>query len=193
MRSDAPRALPTPEVAAAALGLQSVDARGMCEGENAVREATSESDDEPIRLGDRVPKRSPIPGFRLDRIVSADAARDRDVPDAAIDGYLAWFAREGDDPAGDGYELDVFRHLSPTAAATSLTEDVTRRACGAGVTAFEASGRDGLLILQDTDLSTTTALWTSGTDLVRVTYGGWTDPAEALSRVAAVAGAAALY
>lgn len=191
MRTDAPRARPTPEAAAAALDLEPLDAHVLCsdKGEDSLREAALRGDpgDSPQRLRDRLPRRSPLPGHYPGPRNELDPAAAGDALPGAVEGWTAAF---GPDDEG-GFRMYAYRYLTRQGAAGELAARIAHRVCDLGATPFGARGRPGMVVLQEgRDVS---AWWTARADVVAVVYRGWGDAGAALANVAAIAGVSALY
>lgn len=191
-KAGAPSAVPTLETAAAALQLRRLETGPVCEkGAFDEIDLWYGSDEPPARLGQRIPGRSPIEGFALAATAKGEAAEQHSVPDGMVEVQLASFERRVDDEVVDAYSFHAFRYLTPQAAVAALAAGVDGRACEDRAVPYEASRRHGLFVFQDGARVTTTAYWTSGTDMMVVSYE---HPAgrERLGLVSAVAAAAAV-
>lgn len=194
MKGEAPSARPTPEAAAAALALQRFDSEPMCVpgGADDLRDTSlrTPSPEPPPRLGDHLPKRSPIPGYERVDARPMDPATDTDYLAGAVEGQVARFRPEGQ----GGFDVYAYRFLTRRAAADAVSANVVRRVCELGAVPLSSGGRPGLLVLEDRGPNgKLSAWWLSRTDVVVVEYEGWGDGKTSLASVAAIAGATALY
>lgn len=193
--SDAPSARPTPEVAAAALGLERVDGRRMCaeEGRSEIREEALKgpSSGERPPLAEYLPERSPLPGYgKAGAARLLDPATDEEYVPGAVEGHVASFRPEGD----GGFDVYAYRFLTRKAAADAIAHHVEGRVCRLDAVPLAARGRPGLLVVEERRPGQwSSAWWMTNTDVVVVKYGGWGDADASLANLAAIAGAAALY
>ncbi|HEX2057853.1 MAG TPA: hypothetical protein VHI71_05740 [Actinomycetota bacterium] len=193
MKTNAPSARPTPEAAAAALALERVDGRPMCaeRGNEVVRDVAlrGPSPELPERLGEHLPRRSPLPGY--DRVTShlIDASTEGEFLDGAVEGHVASFRPQAD----GGFDVYAYRFLTRRAAADAVAAQVVRRVCEFGAVPLEARGRPGMIVLEERGGDWMSAWWLSRSDVLVVKYGGWGDAQVSLANLAAVAGATALY
>ncbi len=194
MKTSAPSARPTPEVAAAALALERVDGRPMCgpAGVQAVRDSALDGprSDAPARLADYLPKRSPLSGYEKVAAHAVDPERDTGYELGAVQGQVASFR-----PAGEGgFDVYAFRFVTPKAAADAVAANVVRRVCEFGAEPLTARGRAGMIVLQERGRAEwSSAWWVTASDVVVVKYGGWGDAKADLGNLAAIAGATALF
>lgn len=193
MKTAAPSARPTPEAAAAALALERVDGRPMCteRGVEEVRDLAlrGPSPDLPDRLGEHVPRRSPLPGYARVTSHAIDAAAEAEFLGGAVEGHVASFRPEGD----GGFDVFAYRFLTRRAAADAVAAQVVRRVCEFGAVPLQARGVPGMLVLEEQGHEWMSAWWLSRSDVLIVKYGGWGDQKTTLANLAAVAGATALY
>lgn len=194
MKGDAPSARPTPEVAAAALALQRVDGAPMCVsgGRERVRDEVLKGaeTDLPARLGDYLPRRSPLPGYANTGSHPLDASSETEFVSGAVDGHVVSFRPEGE----GGFDVVAYRFLTRRAAADAVADNVVRRVCDFDAVPLTARGRAGMVVVEETRGGEwSSAWWLTGTDVVVVRYGGWSDAQTSLANLAAVAGATALY
>lgn len=191
MKTSAPSARPTPEAAAAALALERVDGGSMCSagGAGRLRDVALRGPEEASpRLGERLPKRSPLPGYERTETRAMEPSTDTQYLSGAVEGSVARFLPKG---AG-GFEVYAYRYLTRRAAADAIASQVARRVCDLGAVPLSARGRPGLLVLEERG-GAMTAWWLAGADVVVVEYRGWGDDDASLANVAAIAGAAALF
>jgi hypothetical protein len=192
MNTRSPSAWATPEAAVAALALERLDTKSVCteRGSRVVRDAALHGAGGTARqrLADHLPKRSPLIGYRRVRASELDPSDESAYPDGAVEGHVASFRPEGE----GGFDVFAYRFLTRAAAAESVAEDVVRRVCEYGATAFRAGGHDGMLLVREqSGDGSMSAWWMSQSDVVVVRYGGGTDPAAALANLAVIAGATA--
>lgn len=193
MSSRAPSARPTPEAAAAALALERVDGAPMCApgGRDRVRDEVLRGDpaDLPERLGDYLPKRSPIPGYARTTSHAIDAASEVDFVSGAVDGHVASFR-----PAGEGgFDVYAFSFLTERAAADAVADNVIRRVCEFDAVPLSARGHPGMILVEERRGEWSSAWWATRSDVLVVRYGGPTppDPQRSLVSLAAIAGSTA--
>lgn len=194
MKTSAPSAQPTPEVAAAALALERVDGRPIC-GPSGVQDVRDSAlggprSGAPARLAEYLPKRSPLSGYEKVAAHAVDPARDTGYELGAVEGRVASFR-----PAGEGgFDVYAFRYVTPKAAADAVAANVVRRVCEFGAEPLVARGRAGMIVLQERGRAEwSSAWWVTESDVVVVKYGGWGDAKADLANLAAIAGATALF
>lgn len=194
MRTDAPSARPTPEAAAAALGLERVDAKSMC-GPGGLDDVRDEalhgpSSEEPARLADYLPRKSPLPGYDRTAAHAIDPATETEYVPGAVEGHVASFRPRGE----GGFDVYAFRFLTRRAAADAVAANVVRRVCELGARPFAARGRPGLVVVEERKRADwSSAWWVTHSDVIVVRYGGWGDADASLANLAAIAGATALF
>lgn len=192
MKTHAPSARPTPRAAAAALALERVDARSICApgGADDLTDETlaTSGDESAARLGDELPKKSPLPGYERVEAGEMDPSVDTDFLSGAVEGQRAAFRPDGE----GGFDVFAYTFLTRRAAADSLVANVVRRVCELDAAPFAARGRPGMIVLQERG-NRLSAWWAASGDLVVVEYAGWGDGKTGLANVAAIAGATALY
>lgn len=192
VKTHAPSARPTPEAAAAALALERIDGDPFCApgGADDLRDSTLRTSgaEPPPRLGDHLPKRSPLPGYERVDVREMDPSVETEFLAGAVEGRVAAFRPDGE----GGFDVFAYTFLTRRAAADALVANVARRVCELDAVPFAARGRPGMVVLQERG-NRLSAWWASRGDLVVVEYAGWGDGKTGLANVAAIAGSAALY
>ncbi|HYO61840.1 MAG TPA: hypothetical protein VEU29_08065 [Actinomycetota bacterium] len=194
MKTTAPSARPTPEVAAAALALERGDAQSMCasRGMDEVLDQVlrGPSNPEPARLSEYLPRKSPLPGYGQASAHAIDPSTEREYVSGAVEGHVASFRPEGE----GGFDVYAYRFLTRRAAADAVAGNVVRRVCEFGATPLTAQGRAGMIVLEEDGRGEwSSAWWTNESDVIVVKYGGWGDAKTSLANLAAIAGATALF